>query len=114
MGAVCGEMFGMAMDLSHDKFVGNAFRVDKYGQIESLREDQDRVGDIETFWLKALIAAYRDRGKKCLDIESYQRKRGRYRWDISKYECALCGNDEFIAKEGNAYSLLTEPCEYSL
>lgn len=106
------EIFGTAMD---HKFVGTAFRVDEYGTIYPFSDDADEgIGGIEVFWLNALIAAYRKRGKRCIDIESHQRKCGRWRWDISQYECSMCSNDEYIAKESNNYSLLTEPYECSL
>jgi len=109
------EIFGTAMDY---KFVGNAFRIDKYGDIESLSEDSEKgIGDIELFWLRALIGGYRERGKRCIDIESYQRKRGRYRYSLHLHECDLCQNDVYIARESNCYSLQTSSdgsYEYSL
>mmetsp|Transcript_1135 Transcript_1135/g.1706 ORF Transcript_1135/g.1706 Transcript_1135/m.1706 type:complete len:293 (-) Transcript_1135:168-1046(-) len=89
------------------KFVGNGFKVNKNGKIKQFSNEMNELGKIERFWLDTLIEAYHTKGIKFIDIESYQKQNSRYRYDIDKYSCDLCGVDGYIEKEGNKYMLVS-------
>eukprot|EP01084_Bolivina_argentea_P114534 203877_1 len=92
----------------NNKFVGNGFKINKYGKIKMFSNQINKIGQIEMFWLNIILKNYKEKNIKNYDIEKYQKKYSRYRYNIDKFDCQLCGIDQYIYKEQNNYKLLTE------
>ena len=97
------HIFGIKLD---GKFIGNGFKINKDGKIKQFSNEINKIGKLELFWLQSLIDAYYQKGIKIIDIEHYQKTNSRYRYDIDKFECSLCGVDQYIEKESNNYPLI--------